>query len=250
AARRGHALRVVQTGDRRGVVLQGREEVTFALVATFPPPWSPARSSTPAPATTKEWRIRPLKRGDREAAFKLLAGEGWVVPSQDQEAVLSWVVQHPELESFVAHDSLAYEARYLSRLDLHLLLVAPAVGAFEHHRVRPGRERDRVRRWNRRPAAGVAAVDRQARSGLRLHDQVADARRSERRRGGELGRWRAHQRLHGRGGRRGALRFARGRTIPRRGSGRGVRCLREHDSLDLEGALGLELRVQLDRRSA
>jgi len=77
-------------------------------VATFPPPWSPARSSTPAPATTKEWRIRPLKRGDREAAFKLLAGEGWVVPSQDQEAVLSWVVQHPELESFVAHDSLAY----------------------------------------------------------------------------------------------------------------------------------------------
>lgn len=78
-------------------------------MATFPPPWnSSARSSTPAPATTKEWRIRPLKRGDREAAFKLLAGEGWVVPASDQEAVLSWVVQHPELESFVAHDSLSY----------------------------------------------------------------------------------------------------------------------------------------------
>ena len=77
-------------------------------MATFPPPWSPARSSTPAPATTKEWRIRPLKRGDREAAFKLLADEGWVVPAPDQEAVLSWVVQHPELESFVAHDSLSY----------------------------------------------------------------------------------------------------------------------------------------------
>src|SRR5207302_10605146 len=66
------------------------------------------RSSTPAPAAPKEGRIRPRKRGDREAAFRLLAAEGWVVPSSDQEAVRSWVVQHPELESFVAHDSLSY----------------------------------------------------------------------------------------------------------------------------------------------
>src|SRR5207302_9644286 len=109
AAGRGHAVRVVQAGDRRGVVLQGREEVTFALVATFPPPWSsPPRSSTPAPATTKDWRIRSLKRGDREGALRLLASEGWRVPAQDQERVLAWVVQHPELESFVAHDSLSY----------------------------------------------------------------------------------------------------------------------------------------------
>jgi GNAT superfamily N-acetyltransferase len=89
-------------------------------VATFPPPVgarsisSPSspvlpRSSGPPPLTTSpEWRIRPLKRGDREAAFKLLEAEGWVVPAPDQEAVLSWVVQHPELESFVAHDALSY----------------------------------------------------------------------------------------------------------------------------------------------
>ncbi|HYY52920.1 MAG TPA: GNAT family N-acetyltransferase, partial [Myxococcales bacterium] len=90
-------------------------------MATFPPPASsrfpvsspsplssPARSSGPPPSTSNEWRIRPLKRGDREAAFKLLAADGWVVPAQDQEAVLSWVVQHPELESFVAHDALSY----------------------------------------------------------------------------------------------------------------------------------------------
>ncbi|HEY4885474.1 MAG TPA: GNAT family N-acetyltransferase [Myxococcales bacterium] len=60
------------------------------------------------PSSGKEWRLRPLKRGDREAAFRLLAGEGWVVPAQEQEAVLSWVVQHPELESFVAHDAYSY----------------------------------------------------------------------------------------------------------------------------------------------
>jgi len=90
-------------------------------VATFPPAVSarssisnpspvssPSRSSGPPPSTSNEWRIRPLKRGDREAAFKLLAADGWVVPAQDQEAVLSWVVQHPELESFVAHDALSY----------------------------------------------------------------------------------------------------------------------------------------------
>jgi GNAT superfamily N-acetyltransferase len=84
-------------------------------VATFPPPRSsgPAiRISSPAPAGGKEWRIRPLKRGDREAAFKLLAAEGWVVAGHEQEAVLSWVVQHPELESFVAHDAASYGRLY------------------------------------------------------------------------------------------------------------------------------------------
>lgn len=66
-------------------------------------------SKPPAPAAgTKDYRIRPLKRGDRDAAFKLLAADGWVVPAGDQELTLSWVVQHPELESFVAHDVAAY----------------------------------------------------------------------------------------------------------------------------------------------
>jgi len=80
-------------------------------VATFPPPRSsypPARPSSPEPVPGKPWRIRPLKRGDRDAAFRLLADDGWIVPGQEQEAVLSWVVQHPELESFVAHDALSY----------------------------------------------------------------------------------------------------------------------------------------------
>ena len=72
-------------------------------MATFPP-----SISAPPLSSSTEWRIRPLKRGDREAAFRLLAAEGWVVPAQEQEAVLSWVVQHPELESFVAHDSASY----------------------------------------------------------------------------------------------------------------------------------------------
>ena len=84
-------------------------------MASFPPPRSsypPARPSTPEPAPGKEWRIRPLKRGDRDAAFRLLAADGWIVPGHEQEAVLSWVVQHPELESFVAHDSLSYGRLY------------------------------------------------------------------------------------------------------------------------------------------
>ena len=64
--------------------------------------------SIPPAVSGKEWRIRPLKRGDREVVFKLLAADGWVVPGQEQEAVLSWVVQHPEMESIVAHDSGSY----------------------------------------------------------------------------------------------------------------------------------------------
>ena len=61
------------------------------------------------PATTgKDYRIRPLKRGDRDAAFKLLAADGWPVADGDQELAISWVVQHPEMESFVAHAADAY----------------------------------------------------------------------------------------------------------------------------------------------
>src|SRR5436853_3535342 len=63
--------------------------------------------ATPPP-TAKEYRIRPLKRGDRDAVFRLLAGDGWVVPAAEQETALSWVVQHPELESFVAHESASF----------------------------------------------------------------------------------------------------------------------------------------------
>ena len=64
--------------------------------------------SIPPAVSGKEWRIRPLKRGDREVVFKLLAADGWVVPGHEQEAVLSWVVQHPEMESLVAHDTVSY----------------------------------------------------------------------------------------------------------------------------------------------
>jgi GNAT superfamily N-acetyltransferase len=64
--------------------------------------------SAPPPAGAKDYRIRPLKRGDRDAAFKLLAADGWAVPNGDQELAISWVVQHPEIESWVAHDALAF----------------------------------------------------------------------------------------------------------------------------------------------
>ena len=66
--------------------------------------------SIPPPPASKppEWKIRPLKRGDRDSAFRLLASDGWPVPSGEQELALSWVVQHPEMESFVAHDAAAF----------------------------------------------------------------------------------------------------------------------------------------------
>ena len=66
----------------------------------------------PPPADGKDYRIRPLKRGDRDAIFKLLASDGWVVPANDQELAISWVVQHPEIESFVAHDAAAFSRLY------------------------------------------------------------------------------------------------------------------------------------------
>jgi GNAT superfamily N-acetyltransferase len=68
-------------------------------------------SSQPPPGASRSYKIRPLKRGDRDAAFKLLADDGWVVQAAEQEMALSWVVQHPEMESFVAHD-----ANFFSRL--------------------------------------------------------------------------------------------------------------------------------------
>jgi GNAT superfamily N-acetyltransferase len=66
-----------------------------------PPPPSP-------PGGAKDYKIRSLKRGDRDALFKLLAEDGWVVAPTDQELAISWVVQHPEMESFVAHDAAGF----------------------------------------------------------------------------------------------------------------------------------------------
>ena len=74
--------------------------------------YPPLRAAGPVSVPGKDWRIRPLKRGDRDAAFKLLAQDGWIVPAPEQEAALSWVVQHPELESFVAHDVASYGRLY------------------------------------------------------------------------------------------------------------------------------------------
>jgi GNAT superfamily N-acetyltransferase len=71
-------------------------------------PIAPSQPPPPKATDGKDYRIRPLKRGDRDAAFKLLAADGWVVPAGDQELAISWVVQHPEMESFVAHDAAAF----------------------------------------------------------------------------------------------------------------------------------------------
>jgi GNAT superfamily N-acetyltransferase len=72
------------------------------ILPSRPPPIGPA------PGTNKDYRIRPLKRSDRDAVFKLLAADGWVVPANDQETAISWIVQHPEMESWVAHDAASF----------------------------------------------------------------------------------------------------------------------------------------------
>ena len=63
---------------------------------------------TSPPPDGKPYRIRGLKRGDKDAVFRLLAEEGWTVPAGDQELTISWIVQHPETETLVAHDPAAY----------------------------------------------------------------------------------------------------------------------------------------------
>ena len=69
-------------------------------------------ATLPPPASGKHYRLRPLKRGDRDAVFRLLAADGWVVPAGEQETAISWVVQHPEMESFVAHDIASFSRVY------------------------------------------------------------------------------------------------------------------------------------------
>ena len=71
-------------------------------------PLPPLSQPPPPKSDGKDYRIRPLKRGDRDNAFKLLATAGWVVPAGEQELAISWVVQHPEMESFVAHDVASF----------------------------------------------------------------------------------------------------------------------------------------------
>jgi GNAT superfamily N-acetyltransferase len=73
----------------------------MAILGSKPPPASPAGGG-------KFYKIRPLKRSDRDAAFKLLADDGWEVQAHEQETAISWIVQHPEMESFVAHDAASF----------------------------------------------------------------------------------------------------------------------------------------------
>jgi GNAT superfamily N-acetyltransferase len=74
----------------------------MAILPTRPAPIGPQ------PGSSKDYRVRPLKRSDRDAIFKLLAEDGWVVNTGDQETAVSWIVQHPEMESWVAHDAASF----------------------------------------------------------------------------------------------------------------------------------------------
>src|SRR3954464_812494 len=89
----------------------------------------------------KEYRIRSLRRGDRDVVFRLLAAEGWQVSADEQETVLSWVVQHPEMESFVAHEAAAFSRvigiitmshRPQLRLGGRVAFIGPGVVAEQH----------------------------------------------------------------------------------------------------------------------
>jgi GNAT superfamily N-acetyltransferase len=60
----------------------------------------------------KPYRIRPLKRGDRDTVFRLLLAQGWEVLPGDQDLAVSWVVQHPEFDTFVAHDAASFGRIY------------------------------------------------------------------------------------------------------------------------------------------
>lgn len=68
----------------------------------------PPGSSPPPPGGDRGYKVRPLKRSDRDAVFKLLAVDGWVVPLGEQETTISWIVQHPEMDAFVAHDAASF----------------------------------------------------------------------------------------------------------------------------------------------
>lgn len=85
------------------------------------PPTKPHRETMPLPTMTrpplsrtdgKSYRIRPLKRGDRDTVFRLLLSQGWEVAAADQDLAVSWVVQHPEFDTFVAHDSASFGRIY------------------------------------------------------------------------------------------------------------------------------------------
>jgi GNAT superfamily N-acetyltransferase len=51
-----------------------------------------------------EFKVRPLRRGDRNTIFQLLKEEGYDVATSDQPTAVAWVVEHPETGTFVAVD--------------------------------------------------------------------------------------------------------------------------------------------------
>jgi len=61
-------------------------------------------TSPPAPAPQPLFRIRPARRGDAEAVKALLGELGY--PKGGDAATVNWIISHPEMEIFVASDSL------------------------------------------------------------------------------------------------------------------------------------------------
>lgn len=52
-----------------------------------------------------EWKIRPLRRGDRDGAFALLSEAGYEVAPNERANIVAWVCSHPEMEAFLAVDA-------------------------------------------------------------------------------------------------------------------------------------------------
>ena len=53
---------------------------------------------------SEPYRIRPARRGDREGIANLLAEIGY--PQACDNAILAWVISHPEMEAHMAVDPL------------------------------------------------------------------------------------------------------------------------------------------------
>lgn len=60
-----------------------------------------------SPTSDPGYRLRPARRGDRDAAFTLLAELGYDKLTRDAAgSALAWVLSHPEMEVVVAADPL------------------------------------------------------------------------------------------------------------------------------------------------
>ncbi len=88
-----------------------------------------------------DFKIRPFRRGDRQAAQTLLEEAGYPLSPADCAAVVAWICSHPETEAFLAVDVADHPLGLISLSHRPQMRIGGRIGTVEILYVKPEHRR-------------------------------------------------------------------------------------------------------------